>query len=53
MWSKGNRKVHEASHPGEYEWVIQMESSQAGFFAQLKRKLTAKWYKAMSVFMGH
>ena len=40
--SKANNKVHEATYPGECVSVDQMESTQAGFVAQLKGRLTTK-----------
>jgi len=51
--SKANNKVHVATYPGECVSVDQMESTQAGFVAQLKGRLTTKWYKAATVFVDH
>ena len=51
--SKANNKVHEATYPGECVSVDQMESTQAGFVAQLKGRLTTKRYKAATVFVDH
>jgi hypothetical protein len=51
--SKTNNKVHEATYPGQCVSVDQMESTQAGFIAQLKGRLTTKRYKAATVFVDH
>jgi hypothetical protein len=51
--SKANSKVHKATYPGECVSVDQMESTQAGFVAQLKGRLTTKRYKAATVFVDH
>ena len=49
--SKTNSKVHKATHPGECVSIDQMESTQAGFIAQLKGRLTTKRYKAATIFV--
>ncbi len=49
--SKANSKVHEATYPGQCVSVDQMESTQAGFCAQLKGKLTTRRYKAATLFV--
>ena len=51
--SKANRKVHEATYHGQCISVDQMESTQKGFFAQLKDKLTTRYYKATTIFVDH
>ena len=51
--SKANSKVHEATYPGECVSVDQMQSTQAGFYAQLKGKLTSKRYTAATIFVDH
>ena len=51
--SKANSKVHKATYPGECVSVDQMESTQDGFVAQLKGRLTTKHYKATTVFVDH
>jgi hypothetical protein len=51
--SRTSSKVHEASYPGECVSVDQMESTQAGFVAQLKGRLTTKRYKAATIFVDH
>jgi hypothetical protein len=51
--SNTKSKVHEATYPGECVSVDQMESTQAGFVAQLKGHLTTKRYKATAIFVDH
>ncbi len=51
--SKANSKVHEATYPGECVSVDQMQSTQAGFYAQLKGKLTSKRYTGATIFVDH
>jgi len=45
--------IFEASKPGEHVSVDQLISTQVGFVAQLKGKLTVKRYKAATVFVDH
>ena len=47
---KPNSKVHEATHPGECFSVDLMQSTQAGFYAKLKGKLTIMRYTAATIF---
>ena len=49
--SKTNNKVYEATYPGKCVSVDQMESTQAGFVAQLKGRLTTECYKAATIFV--
>ena len=51
--SKTSSKVHEATYPGECVSIDQMQSTQAGFYAQLKGKLTTKRYTAATIFVDH
>ena len=52
--SKGrSNTIFEASKPGEHVSVDQLISTQVGFVAQLKGKLTIKRYKAATVFVDH
>ena len=51
--SKANSKVHEATFPGECASVDQMQSTELGFYAQLKGKLTTKRYTAATIFVDH
>jgi len=51
--SKASNKVHEATYPGECVSMDQMESTRAGFVAQLKGCLTTKRYKAATIFVDH
>jgi hypothetical protein len=51
--SKSNNPVHQATYPGECVSIDQLESTQTGFFAQLKGKLTVKRYTAATVFVDH
>ncbi len=51
--SKANSKVHEATYPGECVSIDQMQSTQAGFYAQLKGKLTSKRYTVATIFVDH
>ncbi len=46
-------KIIVAAKPGEIVSVDQMESTEVGFFAQLKGSLTKKWYKYCTVFVDH
>ncbi|KAL3822937.1 hypothetical protein ACHAXA_011652 [Cyclostephanos tholiformis] len=51
--SRTSHEVFVASKPGECVSVDHMVSTQAGFYAQLKGKLTNKRYRAASVFVDH
>jgi hypothetical protein len=51
--TKANHKVFIVTKPGEYVSVDQMTSTEVGFFAQLKGKLTKKCYKCATVFVNH
>jgi hypothetical protein len=50
---KQTHQVFVATKPGECISVNQMESSQVGFFAQLKGKLTKKRYTGATIFVDH
>lgn len=45
--------IFTATRPGEHVSVDQLVSTQVGFVAQLKGKLTIKRYKAATVFVDH
>ncbi len=51
--SKSSHKVFVATKPGETVSCNQMASTEAGFFAQLKRTLTKKRYKCATIFVDH
>jgi hypothetical protein len=51
--SKSSHEVFTATKPGECVIVDHMISTQVGFFAQLKGKLTSKRYRAASIFVDH
>jgi hypothetical protein len=51
--SKSSHEVFAATKPGECISIDQMISTQVGFFAQLKGKLTSKRYRAASIFLDH
>jgi hypothetical protein len=51
--SKFSHEVFVATKPGECVSVDHMVSTQTGFFAQLKGKLTSKCYCAASIFVDH
>eukprot|EP00956_Cyclotella_meneghiniana_P025434 scaffold53086_cov60-Cyclotella_meneghiniana.AAC.2 len=51
--SKDNKHVHQATYPGECVSVDQLQSTQPGFFAQLKGKLTNRRYNSATVFVDH
>jgi hypothetical protein len=51
--TKDNHEVFVATKPGECISVDQMTSTEVGFFAQLKSKLTKKHYKCATVFVNH
>jgi hypothetical protein len=50
---KQTHQVFVATKPGECVSVDQMESSQVGFFAQLKGKLTKKRYTGATISVDH
>jgi hypothetical protein len=51
--TKAIHKVFVATKPGECVLVDQMMSTEVGFYAQLKDKLTKKHYKCATVFVDH
>jgi hypothetical protein len=51
--TKANHKVFVATKPGECVSVDQMTSTEVGFLAQLKAKLTKEQYKCATVFVDH
>ncbi len=51
--SKSSHKVFIATKPGETVSVDQMVSTEVGFFAQLKGKLTKKRYQCCTIFVDH
>ncbi len=51
--TKANHEVFVATKPGECVLVDQMTSTEVGFYAQLKGKLTKKCYKCATVFVNH
>ena len=51
--AKDNKQVHKATYPGECVSVDQLQSTQPGFFAQLKGKLTTQRYNSSTVFVDH
>ncbi|KAL7481171.1 hypothetical protein ACHAW6_007756 [Cyclotella cf. meneghiniana] len=54
--TKGNesgKQVFKATRPGQVVSVDQMISTQPGFVAQLKGKLTVQCYKAATIFVDH
>ncbi len=51
--TKANHEVFVATKPGECFSVDQMTSTEVGFYAQLKGKLTKKRYKCAIVFLDH
>jgi transposase InsO family protein len=50
--SKADSQMHQATHAGECVSVDQLQSTQAGFFAQLKGRLKTKRYAA-TIFVDH
>jgi hypothetical protein len=48
-----SHKIFVATKPGEIVSVDQMESTEVGFFAQLKGSLTKKRYRYCTVFVDH
>ncbi len=51
--TKADHKVFIATKPGECISVDQMTSTELGYYAQLKGKLTTKRYKCATVFIDH
>ena len=51
--SKSTHEIFVATKPGECVSVDHMISTQQGFFAQMKGKLTRKRYRAASIFVDH
>jgi hypothetical protein len=51
--TKADHKVFVATKPGKCISVDQMTSTEVGFYAQLKGKLTIKRYKCATVFVDH
>ena len=51
--SKDNNKVYTATYPGECVSVDQLQSTQPGFIAQLKGKLTTQKYNSATIFVDH
>ncbi len=51
--TKANHKVFVTTKPGECILADQMTSTEVGFYAQLKGKLTKKHYKCTTVFVDH
>jgi hypothetical protein len=51
--SASSPKVFVAAKPREIVSVDQMELTEVGFFAQLKRSLTKKQYRYCTVFVDH
>ncbi len=51
--TKSSHEVFVATKPGECVSVDQMTSTQLGFVAQLKGKLTKKRYRCATVFVDH
>ncbi len=48
-----SHEIFVATKPGEIVSVDQMESTEVGFFAQLKGSLTKKRYRYCTVFVNH
>ena len=51
--SNGNRKIFKTTKSGQCVSVDQMESTEQGFIAQLKGKLTKRRYKNATIFVDH
>jgi hypothetical protein len=51
--TKADHKVFIATKPGECVTVDQIMSTEVGFYAQLKGKLTKKCYNCITVFVHH
>ncbi|KAL7483760.1 hypothetical protein ACHAW6_009398 [Cyclotella cf. meneghiniana] len=52
-WGDIEKAVLKATRPGQVVSVDQMISTQPGFVAQLKGKLTTQLYKAATIFVDH
>jgi hypothetical protein len=51
--TKASHEVFIATKPGECISVDQMASTEAGFFAQMKGKLTKRRYRCATIFVDH
>jgi hypothetical protein len=51
--SKNQKELKKATYPGECVYVDQIESSVAGYVAQLKGRLMKGQYKVVTVFVDH
>ncbi len=51
--TKASHKVFVATKPGQCVFVDQMTSTEVGFYAQMKGKLTKKRYRCATVFVDH
>jgi hypothetical protein len=51
--TKASHEVFIATKPGECVSVDQMASTEVGFFAQMKSKLTKKRYRCAMIFVDH
>ncbi len=51
--TKASHKVFIATKPGECVFVDQMASTEVGFFAQMKGKLTKRRYRCATIFVDH
>ncbi len=51
--TKASREVFIATKPGECISIDQMASTEVGFFAQMKGKLTKKCYRCATIFVDH
>jgi hypothetical protein len=51
--TKASHKVFIATKPGECVSVDQMTSTEVGFYAKMKGKLTKKHYRCVTVFIDH
>jgi hypothetical protein len=51
--TKASQEVFIATKPGECISVDQMASTEVGFFAQMKGKLTKKRYRCATIFVHH
>jgi hypothetical protein len=51
--TKASHKVFIATKPGECISVNQMASTEVGFFAKMKGKLTKRRYRCTTIFVDH
>ena len=51
--TKASHEVFIPTKPGECVSVDQMASSEVGFFAQMKGKLTKRCYRCATIFVNH